>query len=113
MSNRGNRRSIARGPAFGLLLVLVASAMCTITLAQEPPPPPAAPPGGGEDPPGGGGAGGGGVSSITDLTVYDHLSLVARAPGVPEGSIFAGFENSESVSCCPKCCSRVREKVVE
>ena len=95
MSNNGNRRCIARGHAFGLLLALAASAICTIALAQEPPPPPAAPPGGGEDPPGGGGTGG--VSSITDLTVYDHLSLVARAPGIPEGSIFAGFENSESV----------------
>ena len=33
-----------------------------------------------------------------DTTLTDHLAVVSRAPGVPEGSLFAGFENNESVS---------------
>ncbi|ANM29537.1 hypothetical protein ABI59_07995 [Acidobacteria bacterium Mor1] len=35
---------------------------------------------------------------VENQPVTDHLSVVATAPGVPEGSIFAGFENSENVS---------------
>ena len=33
-----------------------------------------------------------------DTTLTDHLAVVSRAPGAPEGSIFAGFENNENVS---------------
>lgn len=33
----------------------------------------------------------------TDTTLYDRLTVVNQAPGVPEGSMFAGFENNENV----------------
>jgi RHS repeat-associated protein len=57
-------------------------------------------------PGGGGGSGSGSDSgssdgdeyrSITDLSTFDQRSVVAVAPGVPEGSLFAGFENNEQV----------------
>lgn len=35
--------------------------------------------------------------SPTDTTLYDRLTVVNNEPGVPEGSIFAGFENNENV----------------
>jgi hypothetical protein len=35
--------------------------------------------------------------AITDLEQFDYRSQVGVAPGVPEGSIFFGFENNENV----------------
>jgi hypothetical protein len=38
-----------------------------------------------------------GTASITDISTYDAFSVAGTAPGVPQGSIFAGFENNEQV----------------
>ncbi len=72
-----------------IALASVAFALAAASIAQEVPPP--APPGGG------GGGGENWYGSITDMANFDYRSVVAIAPGLPEGSIFAGFENNESV----------------
>jgi hypothetical protein len=48
------------------------------------------------DPPGGG-SGTTSYRAITDLEQFDYRSQVGVAPGIPEGSIFVGFENNENV----------------
>ncbi len=35
---------------------------------------------------------------VTDTTTFDHLDVLNQAPGVPDQSIYAGFENNENVS---------------
>ncbi|RMF74534.1 MAG: hypothetical protein D6738_06075, partial [Acidobacteria bacterium] len=45
-----------------------------------------------------GGDGGDPNFAMTDTTTFDRNDVVSQAPGVPEGSIFAGFENNENVS---------------
>lgn len=62
-----------------LLCSLVVVCFSLPSVAQEPD---------GDDP---------GNASITDISTYDAFSVAGTAPGVPQGSIFAGFENNEQV----------------
>ncbi len=64
----------SRVPCFSFALCLVGLILAGTVFAADPP-----------------GASG-------DTTLRDHLAVVSRAPGLPEGSIFAGFENNENVS---------------
>ncbi len=63
-------------------MVLLALVPASAALAE--------PPGGTEPPPV--------FASITDAERYDALARVSTAPGTPDGSVFAGFENNELVN---------------